>query len=187
MKTMILLMALSLTTFSAQLKIADSSKVGFSIQKHKIGAPVDGRFDDFSGTVTIADGMMSAVNVTIQMKSINTENEKRDNHLRSPDFFDVTTKGNETMTFVSNDSVKVANKFKLKGTLTLKGVTKDVVLDVAKTGDKKFSATTTINKSEFNVKWNRELEKSDWKKFKGLIAKTVLGEDVDIKLMVHLQ
>lgn len=141
------------------------STVGFAV-KHLGVSTVRGHFSKFSGTVDINDKDHSKdkVNVTIDANSISTDNEKRDGHLKSPDFFD--TAKYPTITFVSK-SVKGegAGKAEVTGDLTMHGVTKPVVLqvtdltpDMTSPMDKKAhrgaSATATINRQDFGVKWN---------------------------------
>src|SRR5690606_4589273 len=105
------------------------SKIGFSVS-HMVVSETEGLFKDYTGTVvTKSDDFDGAeVSFTAQVASIDTENERRDGHLKSADFFDaekypeITFKGN---------LVKEGNKYKLKGDFTMKGVTKKVEFDVA--------------------------------------------------------
>src|SRR5512134_3221429 len=108
----------------------DHSNVGFKV-RHLMVANVKGSFDRHSGTVDINDRDItkSKVDVTIDTTSINTNVQKRDEHLRSADFFDVATY--PTMTFVSKKVAKAGKeRLKVTGDLTLHGVTRQVVLDV---------------------------------------------------------
>lgn len=122
---------------------------------------VKGVFEKFKGTVYIdeTDSMKSKVDVSIETASINTGINKRDNHLRSDDFFDAAKF--PAMTFVSTRIEAGADKDKLKviGNLTIRGVTKSVVL-IAEgpknlQGDLKrgYSATATVNRQDFGVSW----------------------------------
>jgi polyisoprenoid-binding protein YceI len=144
------------------------STVGFKV-KHLMVTNVNGVFDKFKGTVNIdeKDIAKSKVDVTIEMASINTTITKRDDHLRSPDFFDVGKF--PTMTFVSTKVEKTgADKLKVTGNLTIKGVTKQVILNVegltgeikSPQGDVKrgASATATINRQDFGVSWSKKLD-----------------------------
>ena len=141
------------------------SAVGFSV-KHMMVATVHGRFDKFTGTVDIDDANPAndKINVDIDAASITTENDKRDGHLKSPDFFDVAKF--PKITFVSK-SAKAAGPgaVDVTGDLTIHGVTKPVTLHVTDISapfpspmDKKnhrgASATATINRQDFGVKWN---------------------------------
>ena len=129
---------------------------------------VVGRFDQLEGTVhwDHAEPAKSSVELVIQTASINTSNDKRDAHLRSADFFDAET--HPTMTFMSTKIEKGDKEghFKVHGDLTMRGVTKSVVVNLEALGfmdtpmGKRggFLATTTINRQDFGVSWNRTLD-----------------------------
>jgi polyisoprenoid-binding protein YceI len=136
------------------------SKLTFTIT-HLAVSDVEGLFKDFDATIvnTKPDFSDAKFTMVAQTASINTEIEKRDGHLKSPDFFDVAK--NPTMNFTSTGITKGsgANRYKLKGNLTLNGVTKPVVLDlwyrgtVAGQGGKEvagFQVTGEIKRSDFN-------------------------------------
>jgi len=164
----------------------DHSTVGFKV-RHLMVSNVTGSFEKFSGAVEVNDKDVtkSRVDVSIDTNSINTNVQKRDEHLRSADFFDVGKF--PTMTFVSK-KVALAGKDKLKvtGDLTLHGVTREVVLDVEGPSQeikdpwgnirKGATATTKINRKDFGLVWNAALET-------GGVA---VGEDVTILLEVEL-
>lgn len=129
---------------------------------------VVGRFDQLEGTVywDHAEPAKSSVELVIQTASINTSNEKRDAHLRSSDFFDAET--HPTMTFQST-KIEKGDKdghFKVHGDLTMRGVKKPVVVNLEALGfmdtpmGKRggFLATTTLNRQDFGVSWNRTLD-----------------------------
>jgi polyisoprenoid-binding protein YceI len=136
------------------------SAVKFSVS-HMLVSDVDGRFKDFSGTVTTEKEDFSDLKTTftIQTSSIFTDNEKRDAHLTSPDFFDAEKY--PTITFTSTAITKTADKkYTLTGTLNLHGVTKEVQWEVKASGVVKdpygndragFKATTTITRSDFGI------------------------------------
>ena len=159
------------------------SEVGFSI-RHMF-SKVPGNFGKFQGAIVYDPQKpeISSVKVEIDPSSINTRNEKRDNHLRSEDFFDVVKF--PTLTFVST---KVAasgdNKLKVDGDLTMHGVTKPVTLFVtflgagpSMNGEQRsgFEAITTLNRKDFGIVWNKTLDQGG----------TMLGDDVDIRLNVE--
>ena len=135
------------------------SHVKFTIT-HLAVSDVDGTFKDFDASIVAAKPDFSDAKYTFSAKtaSVDTENEKRDGHLKSADFFDVEKF--PTLSFVST-SVKAAgtNKYKVTGNLTLHGVTKVVTLDAAyrgtitnpmtKTPDAGFKITGTIKRSDF--------------------------------------
>jgi polyisoprenoid-binding protein YceI len=156
------------------------SAVGFSI-RHFV-SKVPGKFTKFSGTITVDRENLqnSSAEATIDVTSVNTDNQKRDAHLRSADFFEVEKF--PTMTFKSTSWKKTgAETFQVTGDLTLKGVTKPVVLNVALLGFgpgmrgailSGWEATTTINKAEFNVKDPPMLD-------------AALGDDVTITINIE--
>ena len=143
------------------------SSVNFTV-RHMVIAKVNGDFKDFEGTVNF-DGKnveSGSVDVTIQVASIETENERRDNHLRSADFFDVEKY--PLMTFKSKKIEKdEGSDYKMTGDLTIRDVTREVTLDVEFNGTivdpwgatrAGFSATGEIDRQDFGVKWNKPLE-----------------------------
>jgi polyisoprenoid-binding protein YceI len=135
------------------------SSVTFKIS-HLGLAWVYGRFDEFSGkfTVDAANPAKSSFQMTVKTESVDTNNAKRDGHLRSPDFFNA--KQFPTMTFQSTKVEPIKNGYKVTGTLTLHGVTKEVKFDmvggrvaefppgVQRTG---FSTEFTIDRTHFGV------------------------------------
>jgi polyisoprenoid-binding protein YceI len=148
-------------------------------------ANVVGQFRDFTADVNIdrANPEKSSVDFTIQATSIDTGSANRDNHLRSPDFFDVAKF--PTITFKSTAvKAKSKNDFDVTGDLTMHGVTKSVTLPVtflgfAKTsrGEKAgFEIETTINRKDYGVVWNRNLDEG------GLL----LGDDVKVSINLEM-
>jgi polyisoprenoid-binding protein YceI len=146
----------------------DHSNVGFKV-RHLMVSNVKGSFDKHSGTVDINDKDItkSKVNVSIDTASINTRVQKRDDHLRSPDFFDVAKY--PTMTFVSKKVAKNGkDKLDVTGDLTLHGVTREVVLAVDGLSKESkdpwgnirmgTTASTSINRKDFGLVWNKALE-----------------------------
>jgi polyisoprenoid-binding protein YceI len=147
---------------------ANHTTAAFTV-KHMMVTNVTGTFGKVAGKINYdgKDVTTISADVAIEATSINTNNEKRDNHLRSPDFFDATN--NPQITFKSKKAVKgtTPGTFKLIGDLTIRGVTKEVTLDVegptqplnagavTKIGA---TATTTINRHDYGVKWNRMIE-----------------------------
>jgi polyisoprenoid-binding protein YceI len=137
------------------------SEVSFVV-RHMMVSKVRGRFDTFEGTIeTAADPVQSTVTASVDLSSVNTGNETRDNHIRSADFFDVEK--HPVMTFRSTGIRPEGENFLLDGDLTLHGVTKSVTffLEVngfgpdpyggTRTG---FSATTEINRNDWEVSFN---------------------------------
>jgi len=137
------------------------SHIEFAI-KHMMVSKARGRFTTFRGTITTADNPLeSTVSVIIDAGSINTDNETRDDHIRSADFFAVAS--NPTITFVSTAVRAKEDGYLIDGDLTIRGVTKPVTLSMQlpefgsgpdggyKAG---FSATGEINRSDFGISYN---------------------------------
>jgi polyisoprenoid-binding protein YceI len=147
----------------------DHSNVGFKV-RHMMVSNVKGDFAKFNGVVDIdkKDVTKSKISVSIDTASVSTGVAKRDEHLKSADFFDVSKY--PTMTFVSKKVTKAGkDRLKVAGFLTLHGVTREVVLDVEgiNSGISKdpwgnfrrgASATTKISRKDFGLVWNTALE-----------------------------
>ena len=138
------------------------SNVGFKV-KHLMISNVTGKFDKFSGTFKYDEktNTLKTLNGNIEVSSINTENEKRDEHLKSSDFFDA--KKHPKLTFRLD---KIEGDIAL-GKLTLRGVTKDVKLDFQNNGtaidpwgNKRVGLELTgkINRKDYGLNWNKGLE-----------------------------
>lgn len=140
--------------------------------RHMMISKVRGGFNNFDIDVNFDEEnpTNTTVNVTIHTDSIDTRDEKRDDHLRSADFFDV--ENYPTMTFKSTKVEQInPNSGRLIGNLTIRGVTHEVALDVDYSGLIKspfgstsagFSATTAINRKDWNLNWNVALETGGW-------------------------
>ena len=151
----------SLASAATETHTIDSvhSSVGFNI-RHFV-SKVPGKFNKFSGTITVdrANPANNAVEATIDMASVDTENQKRDDHLRSSDFLDVAK--HPTMSFKSTSWAKTGeDTFDVTGNLTLKNITRPVTLKVTLLGVgpgpngatlSGWEATTKINKKDFGV------------------------------------
>lgn len=161
------------------------SEVGFKV-RHLAVSNVRGNFTKFSGTVKLDEKNIanSSVVVTVDTRSVNTNNQKRDKHLRSSDFFDADRY--PEMKFVSTRVRKSGDGLEVTGNLTLHGVTKPITLAVeGPTGEVKdpwgktrrgATARATINRQDFGLRWSKTLETG------GL----VVGNDVKIELEVEL-
>lgn len=140
------------------------SNVEFGV-RHMMISTVKGRFGDVQGTVVVPDDGAPSVEVTIKTASIDTRSEQRDGHLRSPDFFDVEQF--PEMRFRSTRVDRTGDGYKLTGDLTIRGVTRPIVLTVVEEGagvdpwgnqKAAFSATGKFNRSDFGLNWNAALE-----------------------------
>jgi polyisoprenoid-binding protein YceI len=159
------------------------STVSF-VARHLMISKVRGTFDDFTAEITIGeDPLASSLTAEVQMASVNTGNEDRDNHLRANDFFDVATY--PTMKLVSTSFVGSGDTFTMDADLTIRGVTKPVSFELEFAGvggdpwggtRAGFTATTTINRKDFGVEWNAPLETGG----------VMLGDKVQIELDVQL-
>lgn len=161
------------------------SRVDFTVT-HLVISEVSGRFTDFDVALRQGkdDFSGSSVEATIKTASINTDNSQRDNHLRSDDF--LNAEKFPLIKFQSTSFEKTGdNTYAIAGNLTIRDVTKPVVLTgklngTVKTpwGDERagFTATTTINRFDYGVKWNKTLDTG------GLIA----GKDINITLRTEL-
>jgi polyisoprenoid-binding protein YceI len=137
------------------------SEVSFTV-RHMMVSKVRGRFDKFEGTiVTAQDPLQSTVTATVDLGSVNTGNETRDNHIRSEDFFHAEK--HPTMTFSSTGVRPDGDNFLLDGDLTLRGVTRPVTFRLEVNGfgpdpyggtRAGFSATAEINRQDWNVSYN---------------------------------
>lgn len=138
------------------------SSVKFSVP-HLMVSEVDGRFTKFNGSINTvkSDFTQARIAFTVDVNSVNTDNEKRDKHLLSEDFFDAEKF--PSMSFTSTSFVKVkANKYLLEGNLTIKNVTKKVRFDVTYLGKAQtkqgaiagFKATAIIDRFAYGLKWN---------------------------------
>ena len=184
--TMTLLAALLLpvaATAADYVIDASHSSVGFKV-RHMMVSKVTGSFTGFEGTISFdeADPASASASATIQMASVDTSDEKRDGHLRNPDFFDVEQF--PTMTFVSTGMKADGDDWILTGDLTLHGVTKAVELELEYNGSiddpwgnnrAGFSAEGEIDRREFGITWNNTLDKG------GL----AVGNDVEISLEIE--
>lgn len=164
------------------------SEVSFQV-RHFV-AKVRGRFTDFTGTV-VADAARpeaSSVEFTIKAASIDTDNENRDKHLRSADFFDVEQF--PEITFKSSKVKALAkDRFEVTGTLTMHGVSREITLpvswggtmatknrqgaEVLKSG---FEIQATLNRKDFGIVWNQVLDAGG----------TVLGDEVQVAINLEM-
>ena len=182
--TLFLLPLFPLNGSSAEFTLdKDHSHAGFQVRH--IVSKLQGEFKDFEGSFTFDEKNpeSAAGKFIVKAASVNTNHEKRDTHLRSPDFFDV-----EKFPTLSFESRKVTpaggKKFLLAGDLTIHGVTRPVTFDTEFFGLEKspwgdyragFSASTKINRKDYGIVWNKVLDSG------GLLV----GEEVEISIQVE--
>jgi polyisoprenoid-binding protein YceI len=182
---MLLLTAVS-SSFAAEKYTEDKSHstIGFTV-KHMLISKVPGKFTDFSIEFMYdeKDISNSQVKAIIKTASITTNNEKRDEHLKGADFFDV--KKYPEITFVSKEITKKDDGYVAKGTLTMKDVSKEIEIPFEILGKIQdnwgntrlgMSGGLTINRQDYNVSWSKTLDSG------GL----VVSDDVEIQLDIEL-
>lgn len=158
------------------------SKIGFTVT-HMVVSEVEGNFKQFEGAVTTKSDDFDGADVdfTAQVVSVDTDNERRDGHLKSDDFF--SAEKFPTITFKGN-LVKQGSKYQLKGKLTLRDVTKDVAFDVTYGGSVNtgrgmkagFKLEGSINRQDYGLKWANKLESGEF----------VVSDDVQIVCKLEL-
>ena len=167
----------------------EHTEIGFSV-RHMMVTDVRGAFEKYSGTITVDDKDVtkSSVAVEIDVASVNTKVVKRDNHLRSPEFFDVAKFPKMTFKATKIEKGATASALKVTGDLTLHGVTKPVALDVALSDEwqdpkewggrthRGVKATAKINRQDFGVNWQTKLDRG------GVVA----GDEVTITINAEL-
>lgn len=155
------------------------TRVSFLID-HFVVSQVEGRFNDVKGFFVLDNDLSKAqVEVTVPISSLDTGVKKRDDHLKSKDFFDA--KKYPTMTFKSKKFTGNVTEFQVVGDLTIKNVTKEVTLDGKYTGSVKdtwgniraaVQATGKVNRRDFNINYNDMIE-----------AGPAVGDEVTIKIL----
>jgi polyisoprenoid-binding protein YceI len=163
----------------------DKSHTTVGFQVRHIFTMLGGKFQDFSGTIKVdrARPESSSVEFTVQVASISTNEPKRDEHLKSPDFFDVAN--HPTITFKST-AVKPAgnNVYQVTGNLTLRGVTKSITIPVTLLGEGKdpwgnekigFETSTTLDRKDYGINWNKTLDQGG----------VLVGDEVKVQVSVE--
>jgi polyisoprenoid-binding protein YceI len=161
----------------------DPSHSDISFRIRHLVSRVRGTFNEWSGTIVADPRNLAGGSVQVEIKtaSIDTNNERRDNHLRSADFFDAEK--HPTITFRSTRVQTRGRRLTVAGNLTMNGITRPVVLtgEMAQVGGVAgkrrigFEATTTINRIDYDVTWNRAAEGGG----------AVLGNEVEITIAVE--
>lgn len=177
-------LSLASSAFASEYKVdASHSSVGFSI-RHLV-SKVQGGFKDFDGMIVYDEKKPEGAMVDFKIKaaSINTNNDKRDEHLRNDDFFAVAKF--PEITFKSKKAEKAGkDKVKLSGDMTMHGVTKPATFMLEYNGQAKdmqgmmragFSATTKVNRKDYGIIWNKALDGGG----------VVLGDEVDVNVQIE--
>lgn len=177
-------------TLSAQAAPAASyqvdpvhSQVAFTVD-HLVVFKVSGTFSDYEGKIEAdaAGKTLQLASATIKVASLDTREAKRDEHLRSADFFDAAS--HPTMTFVSKQVDGSGDNITVRGDLTIRGTTREVVLKGRFRGANTdpwgnvragFSASTVINRRDYGLNWNKALEAGG----------VVVGDEVTINLEIQ--
>lgn len=172
-------------TITAQTYAIDKAHSEVAFQVRHLLTKVRGRFSDFSGTIRFDEQHPeeSSVSVTIDAASIDTDTADRDQHLRSDDFFAVGT--HPMITFQSSSVTrKTPEAYDVAGTLTIRGIAKEVTLPVTHLGMAKdpfgntrigFETGLKINRKDFGLAWNAALETGGF----------LVGDDVQISLSIQ--
>jgi polyisoprenoid-binding protein YceI len=184
---LVLIGSMPLSARAADTYVMDPahSSIGFSV-RHMVISKVHGTFDDFDCSITadLENLENSSVDVTIQAKSINTRNEKRDGHLRSEDF--LFAQKYPTLTFRSSAVRKQGDGYIAHGTLTIRGVAKEIDLPfringpvTSPGGDKVMGVEIeyTLNRQDYGVNWNRTLDGGG----------VLVGDEVDIEINLEMK
>jgi polyisoprenoid-binding protein YceI len=173
------------TTSATRTYTIDKQHSEATFQVRHLVTRVRGRFSDFSGTIehNAQQPEISSVTFTVNAASIDTSTPDRDAHLRSEDFFFVEK--HPQITFVSSKiTSKGDGEFDVQGTLTIRGVAKEITLPVTYLGDAKdpwgqsrigFEAEITLNRKDFGLIWNAALETGGF----------LVGDEVKISLSIQ--
>lgn len=180
--TFLVAQVIATASFAAVYEIDPAhSTVGFEVT-HLMISTVDGRFDEFKGQLTYDEkkGVLTGISGVTKTASINTNNKKRDDHLKSPDFFNAK-KYPELKFEAKNLNVKKGEKKKVKGQLTINGKTNTVPFELDFKGAVKdpmgneklvVNADAEIKRKDYNVNWNKALETGG----------VVVSDEVEIKV-----
>ncbi len=155
------------------------TNVNFSV-RHMAISTVRGSFEKISGTVDVESGKLTGADVDIEVASVNTRDQNRDNHLRSADFFDAESHPHLHFKMTKAEPVR-GEEYKLSGELTIRGITKPVTLDATISapftdpwGNERMGVVLEgkINRNDFELKWNQVLE----------AGRLLVGNDVKIEV-----
>jgi polyisoprenoid-binding protein YceI len=171
--------------FAAETYTVDKVHSNAQFTIRHLMSKVTGRFTEVEGAIQVdrARPEASAVEFRIKTASIDTANKQRDDHLRSPDFFDAAN--NPDISFKSTKMKATAkDSYQVTGTLTIRGVSKEITVPVTVLGEMKdpwgneragFEVQTTLNRKDYNILWNKTLDAGGY----------VLGDDVVVNLTLE--
>ncbi|HEY8133397.1 MAG TPA: YceI family protein [Thermoanaerobaculia bacterium] len=174
------------SAFAADSFVVDKNHSEATFQVRHLVSRVSGKFDDFTGSISVdqANPAASSVEFTIKTPSIDTGVADRDKHLRSADFFDAEKYPEISFKSTSIKSSGRKDVYDVTGTFTMHGVTKTITLPVEFLGFVKdprgnqragFTAHTTLNRKDYGINWNRALDAGG----------TLLSDDVDITVNIE--
>ena len=181
----LLLVVAAVPLFAADTYTIDKNHSDVSFQIRHFASKVRGRFTDFEGTVQADPSKpeTSSVAFTIKTASIDTDNADRDNHLRTADFFDAAK--SPDITFRSTKITPAGkDKFDVTGKLTIRGVTKEVMIPVVYLGSAKdpggndrasFELAIKLNRKDYGINWNKALDQGGF----------MLSDDVDVQIALE--
>jgi len=162
------------------------SEVKFKV-KHLVVSTVTGQFNNFDATIVSENEDFTDAKLTFEadVNSINTNNEMRDGHLKSADFFDV--ENHPKMTFVSKSIKKISgNEYELNGDITIRGITKEITLKVIYNGSVKgmdgsniaaFEIYGKLNRFDFGLHWNALTEAGGF----------AVGSEVKLEILAEMK
>jgi polyisoprenoid-binding protein YceI len=179
-----LLVATSAATSIAATWNIDTVHSVLSFKVRHLFSNTAGKFNEWSGTLEFDPAAIEkgSAQITIKTASVSTNNEKRDQHLQSADFFDAAN--HPEITFKSTSVKKSKDGFELAGDLTMRGVTKPITIPFKLLGTGKdpwggmragFSGAVTVNRKDFGINWNKALDTGG----------TLLSDEVTIELEVE--
>lgn len=172
----LLLGSVSLLAVPYSVDVSHSS-IGFKV-KHMMISTVSGNFSGFSGSYDLEKGVLKSLSGTVKTATIDTGIAKRDNHLRSADFFDVAAFPEMTFTMISQKGIKVT------GDLFMHGISKKVTFDLDLGGEvtdpwgnkrSGFILTGKVNRKDYGLNWNEAIEAGG----------VVVGEEVKISIEIE--
>jgi len=181
-------LALAALPLAADIYKVDKSHSGVDFKVRHLVSSVTGKFTDFDGTVNMQPGKpgASSVEFTINAGSNDTGNADRDKHMHTADFFDVEKFPTITFKSTAIAPTKKKDVYNVTGNLTIRGITKRVTIPVQFLGAAKdpwgnekagFALTTTINRKEYGVNWNKALDNGGF----------LVGDDVEVSINLETQ